>query len=79
MSKIKNITDEVIMFISEYQGIPLNEIKEDSNLVTDLGISSFDLFEMINAIEAQFDVSVENIDFGKIEVVSDISKFVCEK
>ena len=47
--------EEVIDFICEYEGFEKREISLDSNLVLDLGLTSLELFDLMNALENAFE------------------------
>jgi acyl carrier protein len=59
--------------------IELGIITEDSRIKDDLGADSLDLFELINKIEDELDVTIEEEDYGKLITVGDIVNYLAEK
>ncbi|MBI4646296.1 MAG: acyl carrier protein [Bacteroidia bacterium] len=59
----------------EYKG----EITLDSNLIQDLDIDSFNMLMLINAIEDEFSIQVDEADFEKLKIVSDIIEVLKSK
>ncbi|MDI9495042.1 MAG: acyl carrier protein [Bacillota bacterium] len=51
----------------------------DSRIKDDLGADSLDLFELINKIEDELDVTIEEEDYGKLITVGDIVNYLAEK
>lgn len=62
--------------IADYVEIDVSEITEDSDIRTDLELSSFDLVNMIVALEDEFDVSISDQDIASSYKVSDIMKLL---
>lgn len=62
--------------IADYVEIDVSEITEDSDIRTDLELSSFDLVNMIVALEDEFDVSISDQDIASSYKVSDILKLL---
>lgn len=63
--------DKIKSIVSEVLDIDENEVKEDTAFIEDLGADSLDLFQIITALETEFDVEFD-IDKAKdIITVSD--------
>jgi len=45
----------------------------------DLGADSLDLFELINNLEDEFDITIEEEDYAKLITVEDIVKYIENK
>ena len=52
--------DKVKEIISAQINKPVDEIKDDSKIVEDLGADSLDLFQVVMDLEDAFNVKVEN-------------------
>ena len=52
------------------------EISESSSLTADLGLNSFELFDIVCAIEDEFGVSMSDRDLMKIVTVGDLIDFI---
>ncbi|HBA97806.1 MAG TPA: acyl carrier protein [Lachnospiraceae bacterium] len=68
------IFEKIREIIAEQTGKDENEITLDTNVKDDLDADSLDLFQIINDIEDEFDISVE--DPEAIVTVKDIVDFV---
>ncbi|GEM_PF-833913 len=67
---------KLVKFISEYQGIDIEEIKVESNLIMDLALTSMELFEVFNQISEWMDIDIEASYNENFEVLQDIIDFV---
>jgi acyl carrier protein len=77
---------EEIMILERVKAILVEEldleedtITLDSRIKDDLGADSLDLFELINKIEDELDVTIEEEDYGKLITVGDIVNYMAEK
>ena len=52
------------------------EIKTETRVVEDLGADSFDIVELIMALEEKFDINVPDEDAEKISTVGDIVAYI---
>jgi len=65
------IESRVIQIIKEnLENSP--EVKAESKLQDDLGIDSLEAMMIINAIEDEFEISIEDDDFRELKTVQDI-------
>ena len=65
--------------ISSVCMIDAGDIKEDSNLVSDLGLNSFELINLIIAFEEKFGIEIDDEELPEFETVSDIAEFLEER
>jgi len=72
------ILDEVKEVVAEQLGANIDEIKEDSKFVEDLGADSLDVVELVMALEEKFDIEIPDESAEKIATVSDAVKFIEE-
>jgi acyl carrier protein len=56
-----------------------SEIKEDSSLVGDLGLSSIDIVSIVADFEDEFNIKIEDKDIFNFLNVDDILKYFEEK
>ena len=56
-----------------------SEIKEDSSLVGDLGLSSLDIVSIVADFEDEFNIKIEDKDIFNFLNVDDILKYLEEK
>ena len=71
--------DRVIEIISEYQGIDKESINKDSNLVTDIGLSSFVVTELVCRVEDEFEIQIPDRMIRSLQTVGDIFDYICEQ
>ncbi len=64
--------EQVVGVIVDYQGISKEQIHADSQLVTDLGLSSFDVVSLVGRFEDEFDIEVPDRQIKKLRTVNDI-------
>ena len=70
-------TSTVIDIIAEQLGISSDEITEDTSFA-DLGEDSFDLFQVISALEEEFEITFNTDDTDKIKTVKDAIDYINE-
>lgn len=52
------------------------EITENSTLVNDLGLSSFDMVSAVTAFEDEFDIEISDRDIRKLVTVKDVVEYI---
>ena len=72
------ILDEVKEVVAEQLGVNIDEIKEDSKFVDDLGADSLDVVELVMALEEKFNIEIPDEAAEKIATVADAVKFIEE-
>ena len=65
--------------LSEVSGVPLSELRGDTRLVGDLGMSSFDLADTVVSMEEACGVHLPDERFGELETVADIVRVIREE
>ena len=68
-------TSKITDIIEEQLGIAPEEITEDT-VFADLGADSFDLFQVISALEEEYDVTFNIDDTDKIKTVKDAIDYI---
>ena len=71
--------EKIREILSEASGVPLSELREDSRLVGDLGMSSFDLADTVVSVEEAYGVKIPDERFGELETVADIVRIIREE
>ena len=74
-----SIEEKVIGIVSEQLNVPKEDIKLDSDFVTNLKADSLDLVELVMELEDVFGVQIPESDQEKIKTVGDAVKFITEK
>ena len=57
-------------------GFPLQEVVPSVTLEHDLGLDLFDVFELLNALEAAFSVSIADEEAKSVRTVSDLEHLI---
>ena len=70
------VFDKIKELIVDQLGIDDAEITMNTNLMKDLEADSLDAVEIIMAIEDEFDIEIPDEEAEKMQVVSDLVKFV---
>lgn len=74
---------EVVMkvkkVIAQFTDVEIQDIKLESQLVIDLGFTSFDLVCLLNSIESEFGIKGDEKMLKGIKSVEDVTKVVMNK
>lgn len=62
--------------ISEQLNVDAAEIELGTSFKDDLGADSLDLFELVMALEEEYNVEIPSDDLSSIETVEDVIKFL---
>ena len=63
--------EKLQMIISEVLSVEPEDIRRDMSFVDDLGADSLEVFQIIMAIEEEFDIGLEDSVTASIETVED--------
>ena len=63
--------EKIQKIISEVLSVDADDITMDTTFVDDLGADSLDVFQIIMALEEEFDIEIANEEAEKIVTVSD--------
>ena len=63
--------EKIRQIIAESLSVDEDEITMDTTFLDDLGADSLDIFEIIMAIEEEFDIEIDNEEAEKIVTVGD--------
>ncbi|MBU5468771.1 acyl carrier protein [Falcatimonas sp. MSJ-15] len=70
--------DRIKQVILEYVEIEESKINEDTNLIEDLGLNSYDLMSLAGAMEEEFDIEISDRDVTNIVTVGDLMEYIEE-
>lgn len=65
--------------IAEQLDIEESQIQETTNFKDDLGVDSLDLFELVMALEEEYNVEIPSEDLEKLLTVSDVMNYLKSK
>lgn len=71
--------EKVIGIIAEQLHVEEDKITEGSSIKDDLGADSLDLFELVLALEEEFDIEIPTEDLEQIATVQDIIGYLNNK
>ena len=69
LEKIKEITADSL-------GADVNTLTAETSFKEDLGADSLDLFEMVMALEEEFDMEIPSEDLEQLETVQDVVNYI---
>lgn len=78
MSTVMDTFERVVGIISGYTEVEQDKIHEDTNVLTDLGLTSIDFIDMICDFEEEFEYEVPERDFRKLSTVKNIISYIEE-
>ena len=68
--------EKMLPIIAEQLNVEESEIKLESNFKDDLAADSLDLFELVMALEEEFDVEIPSEDLESIVTVKDVVEYL---
>jgi long-chain acyl-CoA synthetase len=71
--------DSLINLIARVTGTSASEIREDSLLVADLGLTSIDRLELVNFLEQEYRLDIEDSQIGPQSKVSDLRQIIAKR
>jgi len=71
--------DKIKEVVAEQLDVSIDEIKEDSKFVEDLGADSLDVVELVMALEEEFGIEIPDEDAEKIQTVKDALEYIESK
>lgn len=72
------ILEKIIEITAEQLNIEADTITPDTYFMDDLDADSLDLFEILMAVEEEFDVEIPDEDAEKIATISDAAAFIAD-
>ncbi len=71
--------EKIAEIVAEQLNVEVSEVKAESNFKEDLEADSLDLFELVMALEEEYDVEIPSEDLEKIATVKDIMDYLASK
>ncbi|MEG1504717.1 MAG: acyl carrier protein [Lachnospiraceae bacterium] len=68
--------EKVKEIVAESLGADINKITEETTFKEDLGADSLDLFELVMALEEEYNVEIPTDDLEKILTVGDVIAYL---
>ncbi|MDF2593753.1 MAG: acpP [Clostridia bacterium] len=73
------VFDKVKQIISEQFNISEDELTLYTSFADDLNADSLDIFQIIMAIEEEFEIEISNEDAEKVATVADVVEYIKEQ
>ena len=74
-----DLFEEIREVVSEQLSVKPEEVKLEASFINDLGTDSLDTVELIMALEEKFDIEIPDEDAEKMDMVSDVVKYIAKK
>lgn len=72
----KNMIEKLTNIIREYTGDDSISINENTVLISDLGLSSLDLVNLVCSVEDEFDIEIPDRAIKGFKTVGDVIAFI---
>ena len=76
---MSEIASRVKAIIVDKLGVEESEVTNEASFTNDLGADSLDLYELIMALEEEYDVEIPTDDLESINTVGDVINFLKSK
>ncbi|MBQ6624728.1 MAG: acyl carrier protein [Clostridia bacterium] len=73
-----NIRKDLLDIMTDYTDGRITEVKPDDVLTSDLGLNSFELFDLICLIEEKYDISIPDKILPTLVTVKDVVEYLEE-
>ena len=70
--------EKVLALLAESAGVTAEELNDDTRLVADLVLTSFDLSDIVVAAEDEFGIAIPDSRFPEIQTVADVLRVIEE-
>lgn len=71
-----NIRDDLLEILKDYTDGRITEVNPDDVMTSDLGLNSFELFDLICIIEEKYDISIPDKMLPKLITVKDVVEYL---
>lgn len=68
--------EEIKTIVAENLGVEEDSITMESSFKDDLKADSLDLFEMVMALEENYEIEIPTDDLGQLETVADVIDYI---
>ena len=67
---------EIIDVLAQYTDVPAEEINENSDLIEDLELNSFDVITIVSEFEDQYGIQIPDDQIAEFRTVADIEAYL---
>ena len=78
-NEIKEKLVDVMKMAAPSADIDIDSLSEQSNLVSDIGLSSVGVLYIVIAIEEFFDIRFDNVGFADFKTIGDVIDYIEKK
>ena len=71
--------DKVLEILRDQLGVDTTGVTEETSFVDDLRIDSLDLFEVVTAIEDEYNIEIPQEELGELKTVGDVVEYLTKK
>lgn len=71
-----NIRDDLLEILKDYTDGRITQVNPDDVMTSDLGLNSFELFDLICIIEEKYDISIPDKMLLKLITVKDVVEYL---
>ena len=71
--------EKIQEIIVEQLNVDASEVTMEANFKDDLGADSLDLFELVMALEEEYDVEIPSDDLAELNTVGDVINYLKDK
>ena len=71
-----NVIEDLKKIFEDFTGNELPDFTEDTLLTSDMGLNSFELFDLICEIEEHFGIEIPDRELMKLVTLGDLVKFI---
>jgi acyl carrier protein len=79
MAEGEKMFEEIIEIIARQLKIDKSVLKNETNILTDMGADSLDIIDIIMSIEEHFRISIDEKSIEKIKTIGDIAEYIESK
>ena len=70
--------EKVLALLAESAGVSAEELNDDTRLVADRGLTSFERSDIVVAAEEEFGIAIPDSRFPEIQTVADVLRIIEE-
>lgn len=70
--------EKILEILAETAGVPVSDLHDDTRLIADLGLTSFDLADIVVTAEEEFGIVIPDSSFPEIQTVGDVVRVLGE-
>ena len=68
--------EKIQEIVAEQLSCDVSEVKETTNFKEDLNADSLDLFELVMALEEEYNIEIPSEDLSELNTVEDVMKYL---